>query len=218
MLKKIFSLGSIILLVFAISACGNDEEEEILNPSRGIWEDDTFISEYLGLEFELPEHWSALDDKETAEFFGLVFDDAAPAMGVEIPEEILDALEDGQLHDMFAIHPLGGTNVQIIFERSPLAMLISEEEYIEAAIEEFEELNSMDVGMEFRDFEVASETTTIGNYEWESLSLMMEMGLGIEAASYTFINIQGPNIRQITISILGDETVDDILDAFSTIN
>ena len=217
MLKKIFSLGSIILLVFAIAACGNDEEEEILNPSRGIWEDDTFTSEYLGLEFELPTGWEMLDDKDIAEFLGVVFNDAAPAMGVEIPDEVLEALEDEQFHDMYAIHPFSGSNVQIIFERSPLAMLISEEDYFETLIEQLEGMANM--GMEFGDFEIASDTTTIGNYEWESLSTEIVLGAGIEMQSHTFVNIQGPNIRAIVITIgLGDETVDDILDAFSTIN
>lgn len=214
MLKKVFSLGSIVFLAFVLIGCG-DEEEEFANPSRGIWEDDTFISEYLGLEFELPEQWQMLEGEEMAQFLGVVLNDAAPAMGVEIPDEVLEALEDEQFHDMFAIHPISGTNVQIIFERSPMAMLISEEDYIKAVIEELEEVGEM--GMELRDIEVATSTTTIGGYEWESVSGVIEMMPGLEMHSNTFVNIQGPNIRLIMITTgFGDETVYDVLDAFST--
>jgi len=213
MLKKVFCLGSIVFLAFVLVACG-DDEEEIANPTRGVWEDDTFTSEYLGLEFELPEYWVMLDDEEMEQFFGVVFDDAAPAMGIEISDDVLDALGDGQFHDMFAIHPFSGSNVQIIFERNPMAMLISEEDYIETMIEQLEEEGEV-MGIEFRDFEVAPSTTTIGNYEWESISVVMEMGPGAEMNSHSFINIQGPNVRIIIITLGFGETLNDVLDAFN---
>jgi len=218
MFKKVFGLVSIVMLSFVIIACGdsgaNDDETATPNPTRGIWDGDIFVSEYLGLEFELPSGWSKLDDDEIAEFIGVVFLDGAPEMGLEFPDEVLEALEGGQFHDMLAIHPFEGTNVQIIFERNAIAMLISEEEYLETVVEQFEEVSGL--GMEFRDFEIASEPTTIGNYDWQLLSAVIELGPGIEMESHTFVSIQGPNIRVITITLgFGSDTLEDVISMFN---
>jgi len=215
MLKKVFSLVSIATLFFVLAACNRGgDDDTVPNLTRGIWDGDTYVSEYLGLEFELPESWTKIEDDEKEEFLGIVFTEAMPEMGLEVPDEVIDAMEGGQFHDMFAMHPFEGTNIQILFERSPVAMLVSEEEYIEEMAEQIEDVGA--VGIEVDEFEIVPGTTTIGNYEWHQLSATMSMP-GVELNSNTFVSIQGANIRLIIITTtsVGSDTLDDVLSMFN---
>ena len=61
--KLIYILGSLFLLVVLIS-CNRSEEAFVF----GVWDDDVFVSEPMGIQFQLPNSWRAFEGDELDEF------------------------------------------------------------------------------------------------------------------------------------------------------
>jgi len=55
MIKKFVMLISLVSLLFLFIGCDNNDSGDTVTPIRGRWIDDVYVSEYLGIEFELPE-------------------------------------------------------------------------------------------------------------------------------------------------------------------
>ncbi|MCL2387489.1 MAG: hypothetical protein FWC89_08085 [Defluviitaleaceae bacterium] len=63
-MKKIISIIIITALLTILSACA----EEIITPTRGSWNGNTFTSEYMELRLVIPEHpWRIYSDYEIAQ-------------------------------------------------------------------------------------------------------------------------------------------------------
>ncbi|MCL2841647.1 MAG: hypothetical protein FWE05_12860 [Defluviitaleaceae bacterium] len=177
--------------------------DNTVEPTRGIWVENIYESEYLNLRFEAPETWTVSTDVEIAMMIGIadefLSDDS-------ISDEAWAAAE--YIIDMLAVNPLSGTSVQIAFERLPRGSRLEAVGYIElaAVVLELEEIR-VNLGI--------SETLNIGGYTWHQLGTEMDVA-DVVIHGRQLVNIEGGFARIITITYFGDPaTIPNILDMFS---
>ena len=182
-------------------------------PSRGVWNNDIYTNEYLGLRFVLPYSWFAASDAEMAELMGLGAEIMQSA-GTSLPDELWDTI-DTSLHEMMATSMFAGANVQILFERLgfPLGR-ISTEDYIEMAIEQ---LPLMLPGVRASAF---PGTTRIGAYDWHSLGTALDIPeMGMTLYGRQFINVLDGFVRTIVITYSEfGESLETVLGMFAGLN
>ena len=200
------------------SAENNDPAEEAPSAEprsekffqRGVWENNIFKSEYLGLNFLLPDGWHIASDSDIADVMGVSIDIMEQAAEFDL-SELMDISAIDAIYDMMA-SSLAGANVIITYERLVFPFTrISEIEYIETAAEMMAE---MGVHVHFDN----SEPTRIGNYDWYSFSTSMVIE-EMEILGRQFINIHDGFARIIIISYNDmTESVDEILHMFFGLN
>ena len=232
MKKKLLALliaVSMLVLLFAACNGGTEEstepepeieEEEVEQddpienaPVRGIWDGDTFTSEYLGLRFEKPEGWVVATEEDIMELMGLgaeFIGDDIFGEGVDMAR-LMEVANITTIHDIMVSDPLTGTNVQIAYERLIFPMnRMTAQEYMETLGGMLESM-----GMEV-DFDFPG-TTGIGNYDWYTFESIMDVG--IEVFGRYFVNVQDGFARSISItySDMSDLSLEDILALFSSL-
>ena len=185
-------------------------DEEVGTATRGAWDDNVYTNYYLGLRFVKPAGWVAATEAEIAEMMGLGAD-MLSAVGGDIPAEFWDAAGLLLAHDMMAINPFSGANVQIIYERLVFPNTrISAAQYIETATEQLEAM-----GAEITKF---PGTTRIGSYDWHSLRTEIDMGFVI-GYSRQFVNVLDGFARMIIVTYFDtSEQADDIMAMFIGLN
>jgi len=167
---------------------------------RGHREGNTYINDLLGLRFTMPTGWDAATDED----IGRISEMANDVLNQEVGSDI------NMLTDIFAINPITGANVQVIFERLQFPNSnLSEAQYIEltAADENFAAIG----GRVYTDIE---GTTRIGNYNWYSFRTVLDF----DRITYgrQFINIQNGYARIIIITYFEDsESPNEILAMFN---
>ena len=197
-------------LSFLFIGCSNDEE--IIIPIRGRWIDNVYVSEYLGVEFEMPDSWNSRSG------FGL---DSGSITEVEEPASWMFGGRSG-FRDMMA----GDRELNIVSR----VMIFFRELY-----EEYADLSETDI-LDNRMFmlipyehgewsEVNPERTLLGGYEWYSIDGVRNRE-GDEPREFEMrklVNIQGGYLRSIFITtpteLLPDEdfdllTLDEIFNHF----
>ena len=183
-----------------------EPEPEATGFRRGIWQDNVWTSEYLGINLVLDEGWIYATDEEIAGVLGVGLDFMA-VQGVEIDIDILEAM--GSMHDLMASNPETGANIQVVIERLVFPHnRMTVEQYMEAAAEGLQ-MVGMEVNFDF------PGTTRIGNYDWHSYGSVMDM-LGTEIFGRYFVNLQD-GIARIIMFVYheGSETVEDMLRMFN---
>ena len=192
-----------------------EEPEEAIDresPTRGVWENGVYTSEYLGLRFAPPGDWSAATDEEIAATMGIGMEVLDAFTEVDVDEDLWDELDIETFHEMIASNVFSGANVQIIFENLGFAgMLMSESSFIQMMQDE---LSLMGIESSH-----TPGTTSIGAYDWYSLLSEMEIDIpGVGASTiYTtqFINLHRGFIRIIAITTTEtSESVEDVLGFF----
>ena len=241
-MKKIVSLIVLVLCFGLFAACGligsNDdtatittdedqedyadadatEESEASEPrgdewqggvTRGFWENNMYINEYLNMRFVAPHDWVVATDDEVAQLMGIGID-----MLFNIDDDFWDVVADSALIDMMVSEPFGSVNVQIIFERLVFPMTrISAEDYVQRLATEFES----DPGLDAR-ANVSPGTVVIGDYEWHSVRIYVDM-FGITAALTYFVNVHDGFARAILVTYQeGGDSLDFVLASFSSLS
>jgi hypothetical protein len=210
-MKKVVSsivLVMSVFMVFALGGCQNNQTDEL--PVPGQWvESDLFVSEWLGIQFQLPAGWDAPSDRELEQILGagallLEYTD------VELSEEMVEAMEDNVAHDMYVINYITGSTVQIMLERVPRALRNMEmDKVLEQSLEHLE-----DMGVEHST--IRNETVYIGELEFHVIDVVMNV-FGMELHMSTFINLKGRNIISIAIGATDQSVIDDILGYFNVV-
>jgi len=82
-------------------------------PARGVWNDNVFTNEYLGLQFEMPSDWTASTDLDVR------------------------ALSDADIFGTIASSPDSNTSVHILFRRLNVLILgMNESDYMASVAEQ----------------------------------------------------------------------------------
>jgi len=201
MKKRLVALLFVIAMLFsALTAC---QTVQVVEPTRGVWDDHVYTSEYLGLRFVAFPGWNVSTDAEIAELMGMAAELFAEA-GTELPEDAEEFV------DMMVINALTGSNVQIIFERHGGRRAPTRENVIEAITEQLAEVDGRVTDI--------PGTTRIGAHDWYSFSTELDMA-GMTVSGRQFFNIYEGYIRVIVITIMpGSDTLEDILEKFIGLN
>ena len=167
---------------------GQTQGQPEVPPVRGVWNDNEWRSDYLGITFTLLPGWSASSDADIAEALGLGLD-VMEAFGVTVPEGI------SSIGDMMAVDPIAGASVLIAFERL-------DEEWVGITAAEYAEFLALGVTMIGATTESGLPFVRIGNYEWYQLSVTQDFGEGVVVHSRYFFNLAGNFARVVTVSYL----------------
>lgn len=127
-MKKIFAFTLVVVMLFALAACGSDKNKNsgslfgnggntnnggssvVAAPlSRGFIIGDTYTNTYADITFNKPSSWAYYSDDELATLMGTT----SEKMSLDL-EEILDST--GSFYDMMAVDSATGTNVIVMFE------------------------------------------------------------------------------------------------------
>ena len=196
-MKKFFAL---FLIAVLFSGCVTEPASTRSMqgmPTRGIWDNNVFTSEYFGFKFNLPPGWNFLTDSEIARALGIADD--------FFDESLLDIMErmDGFI-DMMAVNHATGTNVNISIERHGLRAPTPN-----SLAEAFTESGGRAV--------MNSGTTRIGAYDWHSYNTEIDM-LNTTMYGCQFVIIENGFIRNITITAGRNESIDSVLQWFTEIS
>jgi len=198
MFRKILVVVSFTSLSIALAACNGSSESQ--TPTRGEWIDYTYINEYLGLELLLPLGWFPTHGVGSGSPHGTE---------EEIPADAFE--DDGTFREMTAVGVERGYtagDIVIRFSRLPdSAADKSEAEVLE------EWAASLTVPAEGY-VELNSGTTTIGNYEWYSISGFYLFENDAELEIRAFASIQGQYVRMIIVYVNSNSTItmDELLE------
>jgi len=199
-MKKLVTMMGLLVTAVVLTACGSDDD---VAPESGGWNDDLFVNESLGFQFQLPRGWNSVYGDDLAEALGMGAT-LLSEMESELPvDEILEAMEDGPIHDMFAVDPFTGATAQVMFQRLPrAARRYSSEEALDSIIEAMEE------EMPGVEATIRSGSTTIGNYEYYSADIVVEAIPGVEMLMQKYLRLEGRNAIIIAFTSVGDVSVD----------
>lgn len=175
--------------------------------SRGIWEDGVWRSEFTGLSFTLPDGWQVATDEEIAQLMQISLD----AMGEQGAALTPEMLEQVSIYDMMAVDPVTNTNVVLGFEKlaaQPLSRMISGEVYLERMKAMLEDVEP---GV-YTFGEIYQQNVGAGDYA--ALSGGFEQ-YGTVVEQYYYARKIGDYIFFIIATVLGDDTVETVLENFS---
>ena len=205
-MKKILGFIAMLFIAVVTTACGSGDPI----PEPGVWNDDIYVNESLGIQFQLPRGWESLEGEDLIEVLGMGAK-VLSELGSELADDdLLEELEENPLHDLYAINMSTGSNLQVIFQRLPRsARNYSTEEALESMIEEMEEsMGSMTV-------DIRSTATTIGRYEYHSADITVEVIPGVEMYIQFYVRLEGRIVSAIIITSPFIDEFDEILSFFN---
>ena len=194
-----FIMAAAMILVFA--SCSLTEawqklvvggmEDGTENFDMGIVEGDVYTSNFAQIKFTLPENWEFYDREKLLELTGLDADGDADEVKKELAKKTT-------VYDMYAVNPMSGANVIIMFENIKVQGLnpntFGEEDYAEAILKA---LDGQDTGILYQ--KKGEKTTQLGGHEF----LMMELTVtssGISLGQNYYIRKVGDFMMSIVVT------------------
>lgn len=219
MKKVLKSMLAIVLtasMLFALSGCGNKEEEKTTNDnektnveqenktvefSMGSWSDNVYSNDFLGLKFKLPNGWKYSSDEEIAEMMNL---------GAELlNDEQKAAAEVSKLNSayyMVANDPNTGDNISIISEKP--AMEVTTEFYINQLKTQLQNVNTIN-------YEIGETSKeTVAGKECDTLTVDASMSGVKMTQRYYIYKVDKYVICIISTSTSGEQKINDIMKNF----
>ena len=171
--------------------------------TKGGWNDGVYTNDFSGISFELPEGWVAATDEELASLMGIAADSLE-----DDQQWILEAAEQAAMYDALAQDPERGNNVLIYFGNLSViggAEGLSEEDYLEMT-------KQLLTGMEQYQYTFDEPyKTTIGGKAYLAVRAE-EVNQGL--AQYYLIRIQDGYVVGITVTIIDETNIDEIIAYF----
>lgn len=150
MMRKVVAVVLTVLVIVSMAGC---QPNEMKTFSRGIWEDNVYINEYLGLRCVLPDGFVAATDEEMAAVMGIGFD--AISDDNEFRKKVAELKVIG---DMMASDTANSRSITVSLENLKLSIggtNIDEAAYAEITRKQLEDLNES-TNM---DYETLEQTT-----------------------------------------------------------
>lgn len=181
-------------------------------PARGTWHDHIYVSEFMGLQFELPETWFVYTEEERFRFTDMAADvmhghwSYLPSPGIAF-----------NMEDMRAEDFLTGNGISIQAQvLSPDGMLLSEREFLQG-MKVF--LSEVDAGIEVSNIQIGAYPRQLGDIGWYYMSYALTDVFGRNSYTVRFINMQDELLCTILLTIKegGLYVIDEIWGNFSEI-
>jgi len=147
-MKRFFAIILAVALML-MTGCESKEEraEKAKTLTRGIWNDNEFVSEFSGLKFTAPDGWQITSDEEIANMIGITADELS-ARGMEASTKMLELTT---IYDMMVQDAATGENIILMYENLAMHVggtLFSEQAYFELLKQQ---MDTMDMGYVFSD-------------------------------------------------------------------
>lgn len=166
--RLLFAMALIILSVMLLTACNSDDAM----PTRGHWEDSTFVSAYFGLRFALADDWRIWDDIDHP--------GAAQILAGEqiTPETMVRTSEDSAiLYDMRASLDDAQGEVSVLV--SLLITWFSEELGPISSQSMLADRKEFLAELDNTELEIYEGTTQLGSHEWHLADQIVQDGHNI---------------------------------------
>ena len=206
-MKKLLAILAICVVSVILTAC--DSADDVV-PEAGVWQDDIFVNESLGLQFQLPRGWEGVSGDELVALLGHGAAILSELNDAQM-DDILDTMEENPIHDMFVTHPATGSTIQLMYQRLPrAARRYTSEEVLEMMVEDTEaELPGLEMRM-------LPGSIRIGEQDFYSAVGSFEIIPGFEMEMQKFLRLDGRTITVIGITQVGDVVdIDEILTFFN---
>lgn len=179
------------------SEAAETSQENVI--SRGTWDGNVYTNTFAGITYTKPEDWVAATDEEIAELFGEEFTVAD-----------LENTEQQVIMDTMVQNPVTGTNMFVQFEN--LSMLIggmnmTTDTYLDVTKSQLTAMDSMNynVNADYSDIELSGNTYRVLEADVSDMN----------TKQYYCCRKEGKYMIAITITVMGDDSVDDIYNCFS---
>lgn len=194
-----FIVAAAMILVFA--SCSLTEtwqklvvggmEDGTENFDMGIVEGDVYTSNFAEIKFTLPENWEFYDREELLALTGLDADGDADELQKEL-------IKKTTVYDMYALNPMNGFNVIVMFENIKVQGLnpdtFGEEDYAEALMKGLEE---QEAGLTYE--KTGEENTQLGGHEFLRLEFNATSS-GVSLKQEYYIRKVGDFIMSIIVT------------------
>ena len=203
-MKKLLLMMVMLVATVSLIACGSSDAV----PEAGEWNDDIFVNESLGLQFQLPRGWEAVEGDDLTQLLG-VGATLLSDMGDVDGDEILESMERNPLHDLYAINFFTGSTVQVMFQRLPhSARNYSSEQALEFMLEALEEMGNFTA-------DIRPERASIGSNEFYVADAVMTLpGVG-EIFMQKYFRLEGRNMTIVALGAMNVAEFEDILSFFN---
>ena len=207
MKKLLFS----VILLFTIAAVFSGCQSEIEYPplERGSISENTYHSDYSGLNFTLPDtNWQFSTDEELANMMSISVD-ALNNIGLNTSQEMMELTT---IYDMSAINPFTGSNVIVLYENLAASiggMQYNEEDYINTVNDYLSQASYY----ENLSFGEITEVTVSGHtyFSQEQTATIS----GIPVAQYYFVRKIDNYMLSIVVTVFSDDDIESIMSNFS---
>jgi len=157
----------------------NEEEEEIIEATRGTVEDGMFVNETFGLAFAITDDMTVFSDEQMFEALG-IGSDIMTEDGVATAEQIEQALQ-GTMYDIMIMFSDNTSNVSVTYDNMDITckgIHFDEEQYGQMLINMLGQMSSVQ-------YEVVSEDTVeLAGKEYYRLKLSADYGGAILEQTY----------------------------------
>lgn len=212
-MKKILSILLAAVMLFMLCACSDSSDNNEKTPAQdnptgfslGKNVGNEYHSDFLGLTVKVPDGWDVSSDDDILEINNInkeIYDEdhEAAVMGAEF------------LYDMYAVNEEDGGTVCVILEK-----MISSEKLklnLKTVIEsQFESLMDTCEELGYTNIELGYKKITVDDQEFEGYELSSDyFGLTFRMIGLSFV--RGDYLVSVTISALGENSVEEILDGF----
>ena len=164
------------------------------NPTRGIWEGNVYTNEFIGLQFDMPIGWN------------VVTGTGLPTIlyeGAEITDYVWASLDEPSILDMSINHVRGG-NINIVINNAGFPM--SAAEFRQAIYDAAHDMEDIGMSVTVGSFD---EPTRIGRYYWYYQEVEIEL-LGEAFIMHQFLKLF--NYRYFVAISIGDDIEDSLED------
>ena len=208
MIKRLFAVTIIAIAVMMLAACDTTPEAAPDAPTRGIWEENTFVSAYFGLRFDLAIGWTAMSDGNIASMFRHQDENYEQIpQGSQVTPDMYEKLETLGIIDLSASGGMGTRGVTLRIGRlSDDEAGITATQFLENMVEEMNLPDTTEVI-------ISPNTMRIGTQDWHFASFAYDFRDEV-AHNWYFVNVDGRFMRSIIVSHFGDDNLDETLELF----
>ena len=173
-------------------------ETKTTDISRGEWNGNQYVNEFVNIKFNLPSGWSKYSDEQIAQVMNV---------GVELLND--DQKKLAELAQSMVIYGMVAnddtTNVSVILEKP--AIKITPESYATSLKQQLEAVSSI----QYKVNEIA--TAKVGSEEYTALTSTASVS-GVEIGQSYYIRAEGDYIITIIVTTTGEGQLDTILKCF----
>lgn len=183
------------------SAVISDAEKQF---SRGEWQGQTFVSDFLTIAFEIPQGWRILSDDEMNDYNGTALLDLDNNRALE---------DQSMVWDMMVTSQTAGTNVSIAYEN----LVLTGKETMDAAqyLQETKDtLTQQYETMSFTCNSTSIENLYINDRAYNALILAMK-NEGVTMERTLLTRRIGDHMALITITTTGEFTLGEVVDCLA---
>ena len=205
-MKKILSFILILAIVFSFAACGKSENNTAKEFTRGTVSGNRYENEFLGLGIELGESWVFYTDEQIATLYGLTTDFLEEDFGEYLKNATI-------IYDMQAADTESNNNVGINFEKLTElgeVQTTNMETFVSSLMptlaNSLESVGCTDVSFELVEYDIDGKTFYGGKTKADLQGFELYQALiCVKCEGY---------VSNITITSVGEDRIDSILDGF----